>query len=303
MAQNPSKPDRFPPAMPLRAIAAVVSLTLLLVPFTSRAVTTERADELRNVANARSLGMGSAFRATGLGADALLGNPAAMALFPAYRIEGTGAVDPRNKEGYLGISLADSSSGRLAMGVDYHWLSLGRGGARTKSSYSTLGAALPLGQSLLIGLSGHYLRLNGQSRFANSVTMDAGLIFRLSEQLSLGVSGHNLIDTDNVELTRYFSGHVAYVGPSVVVAFDMRGDFETRDSSVFTYNTGAEYIVDQTIPLRVGYTYDGFQRVSRVTVGAGFLSPGGGGVDLAYQHDLGGLNGRMLALTLRLLVN
>ncbi|RKH58029.1 hypothetical protein [Corallococcus aberystwythensis] len=289
--------------MPLRAIAAAVSLLLSVVPLSARAATTERADELRNIASARSLGMGSAFRATGLGADAILGNPAAMALYPIYRIEGTGAYDPRNKEGYLGVSLADSSSGRLALGVDYHWLSLGRGGGRTSANLSTLGAALPLGQTLLIGLSGHYLRLNGQSRFANSITLDAGLLMRLSEQLSLGISGHNLIDTENVELTRYFSAHAAYVGPAVVVAFDMRGDFETRDSTVLTYSAGAEYILDQTIPLRVGYTYDGFQEVSRVTVGAGFLSPGGGGLDLAYQHDLGGLNGRMLALTLRLAVN
>ncbi|RKI08067.1 hypothetical protein D7Y15_26785 [Corallococcus sp. AB030] len=289
--------------MPLRAIAAALSLTLSVVPFLARAATTERADELRNIASARSLGMGGAYRATGMGADALLGNPAAMALYPAYRIEGTGAYDPRNKEGFLGISLADSSSGRLALGVDYHWLSLGRGGGRTSANLSTLGAALPLGQSLLIGLSGHYLRLNGQSRFANSITMDAGILVRLSEQLSLGVSGHNLIDTDNVELTRYFSAHAAYVGQAVVVAFDMRGDFETRDSTVLTYNTGAEYIFDQTIPLRAGYTYDGFQKISRVTVGAGFLSPGGGGLDLAYEHDLGGLNGRVLSLTLRLLVN
>ncbi|WP_375756847.1 hypothetical protein [Corallococcus exercitus] len=289
--------------MPLRAIVAALSLTLSVVPFAARAATSEPAEELRNVASARSLGMGNAFRATGLGADALLGNPAAMALFPAYRIEGTGAYDPRNKEGYLGLSLADSSSGRLALGVDYHWLSLGRGGARTSANLSTLGAALPLSQSLIIGLSGHYLRLNGQQRFANSITMDAGILVRMSEQLTLGVSGHNLIDTENVELTRYFSAHAGYVGQALVVAFDVRADFETRDSAVLTYNTGAEYILDQTIPLRLGYTYDGFQEVSRLTVGAGFMSPGGGGVDLAYQHDLGGLNGRMLALTLRLLVN
>ncbi|MBN8228878.1 hypothetical protein JYK02_15320 [Corallococcus macrosporus] len=289
--------------MPLRAIAAALCLTLSAVPLAALGATTERAEELRDVASARSLGMGNAFRATGLGADALLGNPAAMALFPAYRIEGTGAYDPRNKEGYLGISLADSSSGRLALGVDYHWLSLGRGGARTKSNLSTLGAALPLSQSLIIGLSGHYLRLNGQQRFANSITLDAGLLVRLSEQLTVGVSGHNLIDTDNVELTRYFTAHTAYVGPALVVAFDVRADFETRDSTVLTYNTGAEYTLDQTIPLRAGYTYDGFQRLSRLSVGTGYLSPGGGGVDLAYQHDLGGLNGRMLSLTLRILAN
>ena len=287
--------------MPLRAIAVALSLTLSLVPVIARGA--EPAEELRNIANARALGMGSAYRATGLGADSILGNPAAMALFPAYRIEGTGAYDPRNKEGFLGISLADSSSGRLALGVDYHWLSLGRGGARSTANLSTLGAALPLSQSLLIGLSGHYLRLNGQSRFANSITLDGGLLVRLGEQVTVGVSGHNLIDTENVELTRYFSAHVAYVGMAAVLAFDVRGDFETRDSAVFTYNGGAEYILNQVVPLRVGYTYDGFQKISRVTTGVGFLSPGGGGVDLGYQHDLGGENGRLLLLTLRLSVN
>lgn len=287
--------------MPLRAIAVALSLTLSLVPVVARGA--EPAEELRNIANARALGMGSAFRATGLGADALQGNPAAMALFPAYRIEGTGAYDPRNKEGFLGISLADSSSGRLALGVDYHWLSLGRGGARSTANLSTLGAALPLTQSLLIGLSGHYLRLNGQTRFANSITLDGGLLVRLGEQVTVGVSGHNLIDTENVELTRYYSAHLAYVGMAAVLAFDVRGDFETRDSAVFTYNAGAEYILNQTVPVRVGYTYDGFQEISRVTAGLGFLSPGGGGVDLGYQHDLGGENGRLLILTLRLMVN
>ncbi|NBD07838.1 hypothetical protein FOF48_01880 [Corallococcus sp. Z5C101001] len=302
MAQNPSKPDRFPGAMPLRAILAALSLTLSVLPVVARAAG-EPADELRNIANARSLGMGSAFRATGLGADALLGNPAAMALFPAYRIEGTGAYDPRNKQGFLGVTLADSSSGRLALGVDYHWLSLGRGGTRTTANLSTLGAALPLGQSLLIGMSGHYLRLNGQSRFANSITLDAGVLMRLTEQLTLGVAGYNLIDTDNVELTRYFSAHAGYVGQATVVALDVRGDFESRDSAVLTYNAGVEYILNEVVPVRVGYTYDGFQKVSRVTAGLGFLSPGGGGVDLAYQHDLGGLNGRLLALTLRVSVN
>ncbi|RKH46234.1 hypothetical protein [Corallococcus llansteffanensis] len=287
--------------MPLRAIAVALSLTLSVVPIVARGA--EPAEELRNIANARALGMGSAFRATGLGADALQGNPAAMALFPAYRIEGTGAYDPRLKQGFLGISLADSSSGRLAMGVDYHWLSLGRGGGRTSANLSTLGGALPLTQSLLIGLSGHYLRLNGQSRFANSITLDGGILVRLGEQVTVGVSGHNLIDTDNVELTRYYSAHLGYVGQAVVFAFDVRGDFETRPSSVFTYNAGAEYILNQVIPVRVGYTYDGFQGISRVTTGLGFLSGGGGGVDLAYQHDLGGENGRLLALTLRLAVN
>jgi hypothetical protein len=105
-----------------------------------------------------------------------------------------------------------------------------------------------------------------------------------------------------VELTRYYSAHMGYLAGEVTAAFDVRGDFETRDKAVLTYNGGLEYIAGQVIPLRAGYTYDGFNKSSKLGLGLGFLSPGGGGIDLAYQHEFGGEKGRLLELTLRLSV-
>jgi hypothetical protein len=52
--------------------------------------------------------------------------------------------------------------------------------------------------------------------------------------------------------------------------------------------------------VRAGYTYDGFRKVSQLSTGLGFISEGGGGLDIAYRHDLGAGTGRLLALTIRL---
>ncbi|MCP3138884.1 hypothetical protein [Pyxidicoccus xibeiensis] len=283
--------------MPLRPIVLLLALSV------STSALAQRAEELRDVMSARAYGMGGAYRALGLGTEAVLGNPAAMALFPAYRVEATGAWDVGLKEGLLGISVVDAATSRLAMGVDYHWVSLGRGGARSSAHFSSLGVGLPLNQVILLGATARYLRLSGQSRYVNSVTVDTGLLLRLSPAFIAGVSAHNLIDTDNEELTRYFTGHVGVLSGLLTVAGDVRADLITDDKTTLTYSGGLEYLLGQVLPLRAGYTYDGFAKVSQLSTGLGFVTQAGGGVDLAYRHDLGGRKGRLLALTLRLQMN
>jgi hypothetical protein len=282
--------------MPLRPTA------LLFVLCVSTTALAQPAEDLRDVMSARAYGMGGAYRALGLGGEAVLGNPAAMALFPAYRIEGSGAWDVGQKEGLLGITVIDAATSRLAMGIDYHWVSVGRGGARSSAHLSSLGVGLPLSQALLIGASARYLRLSGQSRFVSSVTADAGLLLRLSPSFVAGVSAHNLFDTDNEELSRYYSAHVGVLLGALTVAGDVRGDFTTNNENTFTYNGGLEYIVGKVLPVRAGYSYDGFLRTSQLSTGIGFMTERGGGLDIGYRHDLGGPKGRMLALTLRMQV-
>lgn len=280
--------------MPLRSTVLLIALCV------STAALAQPSEDLRDVMSARAYGMGGAYRALGLGTESVLGNPAAMALFPSYRVEGTGAWDANSKEGLLGISVLDASTSRLAMGVDYHWVSLGRGGARSSAHLSSLGVGLPLNQSVMVGAVARYLRLSGEARYVNSVTADAGLLLRLSPSFMAGVSAHNLIDTGNSELTRYFSGHVGFLTQQLTVAGDVRADFVTNEKSTFTYNAGVEYLFGQLLPVRAGYSYDGFQKVSQLSTGLGFVTEGGGGLDIAYRHDLGSGTGRLLALTIRL---
>ncbi|QSQ19763.1 hypothetical protein JY651_31325 [Pyxidicoccus parkwayensis] len=280
--------------MPLRPSVLLIALCV------STSALAQPVEDLRDVMSARAYAMGGAYRALGLGAEAVLGNPAAMALFPAYRVEGTGAWDANQKEGLLGISVMDASMGRLAMGLDYHWVSLGRGGARSSAHLSSLAAGLPLSQAVMLGAAVRYLRLSGESRYANSVTGDFGLLLRPAPNFMAGVSAHNLINTDNVELTRYYSAHLGFLTQQFSVAADVRADFDSGEKDTFTYAAGLEYLVGQILPVRAGYTYDGFRKVSQLSTGLGFISEGGGGLDIAYRHDLGAGNGRLLALTIRL---
>jgi opacity protein-like surface antigen len=105
-----------------------------------------------------------------------------------------------------------------------------------------------------------------------------------------------------VELTRYYSLHAGYLTGLLTLAADVRADFESQSRRVLTYSAGAEYILGQALPVRLGYSYDGFQKASQLGVGVGLMTEGGGGIDLGYRHDLGGQKGRLLALTIKMQV-
>jgi opacity protein-like surface antigen len=245
--------------------------------------------------------MGGAYRALGLGTEAVLGNPAAIAMWRMYRMEAHGAWDTAGKDAFAGVSLMDAKTSELAAGLDYHILSLRSGEGRATAHFSTLAFALPITQGVFIGTSIHYLRLTGPRR-ANSSTVDAGLLLRFSDSFTAGFSAHNLIDTQNPELTRYYSAHVGYLTGLLTVAADVRADFESQDKRILTYSAGVEYILGQVLPVRLGYTYDGFSKASQLGMGLGFMTESGGGIDLGYRHDLGGDKGRLLALTIKLQV-
>ncbi len=286
---------RMPHSMPRRL------LLLLALTLSSLVHAQAQVDDLREVQTARATAMGGAYRALGLGTEAVLGNPAAMALWKTYRMELTGGWDLHNKDVEGGLSIMDAKTGDLAAGLDYHLLSLRSGDSRATAHYSTLAFAFPLTPGVLIGTSIHYLRLGG-ARPANATTVDAGVLLRLSDGLTAGFSAHNLIDTQNEALTRYYSVHAGYLAGLLTVAADVRADFETGDKALYTYSAGAEYILSQTLPVRFGYTYDGLRKASRLGMGLGFLTGEGGGFDLGYRHDLGGEKTRMLVLTVKLQV-
>jgi opacity protein-like surface antigen len=259
-----------------------------------------RAEDLREILSARAYGMGGAWRALGVGAESGTGNPAALAAFRTYRVELTGAWDWVGKDAFGMVALADSSTSALAAGVSYQLVSLGKGVERATGHLNTVGLAIPFGDSLMVGVSSRYLLLRG-ARQANAITGDAGILFRPAPVIALGVSAHNLIGTGNAELTRYYSAHAGVFAGLLTLAADVRADFETNSRTTLTYSGGLEYLLGQSFPLRAGYTWDGFTRSSQLSAGIGVMTPGGG-IDIAYRHDLGGENGRLVALTLKVQV-
>src|SRR5687767_14802752 len=114
------------------------------------------AEDLRDLLSARSHGMGGAWRALGMRAEAGTGNPAA---FRSYRIELTGAWDWVGQDAFGMVAVADSVTSLLAAGVSYQLVTLGKGPERSTAHINTVASALPIANSLLIGVSTRYLLL------------------------------------------------------------------------------------------------------------------------------------------------
>ena len=129
---------------------------------------------------------------------------------------------------------------------------------------------------------------------AGTVSLDA---LRLASADNL--SGKLLIDVANPDLTRYYAFSLAYSGGQFNLAADLRGDFGVPGKSLaLAFNAGGEYIFSNAFPVRLGYSLDKITNRQDLSAGAGFIVDNMG-VDVAYRHELGGIHGHMVALTLR----
>jgi hypothetical protein len=255
------------------------------------------AISLSELESARSLGMGGAFRATGLGADSVLGNPAAMTMLKAYQLELQGDYDFPSKQGFGGLALRDSQTSEVAAGVVYDFVGLGNGPTRSFANLGTVGLALPLAEFLSIGAAGKYLFQWG-AHHANAGTFDAGALVKPGGGLAIGISAHNLIDTRHSELGRYFAGSIAFLAPSFSIAADVRSTLKKADSAP-VLNVGGEYFIGQVVYIRAGYEHDFLLVHNYLSGGAGVFFQGGG-FDVTYRHEFAGDNSRLLAATIRL---
>src|SRR5262249_4426822 len=164
---------------------------------------------LRDLMQARNYAMGGAYRALGLGAEAVDGNPAAMALHKFYEIDAEGVWDVGTKFGYGNATILESQTSQAAAGVSYRFLSLGRGDENRHTHYATLAVGFPLADSLTVGVSGHYVQTSGAFH-RNGITVDAGLVFRFSDAFRVSLSGHNLVDIKNPDVVRYYAAGIGY---------------------------------------------------------------------------------------------
>ena len=252
--------------------------------------------DLRDLESSRNMGMGGAYEALGYGAETIGGNPAGLSLYKRYQIEATGSWDVPQGYGFASLAVADSTN-PLAVGISYHFATFG-GEQRRFAHLTTVSLAYTFGDLIHIGFTTRHHVLIGASNI-NAITINAGVIAKPVSWLTLGFSGHNLISVFNRDITRYF---VASVGVLILgqltPAFDLRMDFNQKDPRL-AYHAGIEWLIAQSFPVRIGYQYDGIMNHQYLAAGVGWFSEGSG-IDFAYRHELGGTEGRLLSLTLKL---
>jgi hypothetical protein len=280
----------------MRRATLTCFLLALAAAAPSRAQTELPDHPFRNLVNARSMGMGGAFRSFGLGLETVTGNPAAMSLYQHYDLELSGAWDFTQQTAWASAGVMDSTN-KLAAGVAYHLVSFGDFGNRTLSHLNTIALSAPLVENtLFIGGSVHYLFSSGALQ-ANAVTGDVGLMVRLFESFTVGLSANNVIDTRHPDLATYFTASAAFSNGIFSAAVDSRGQFQEGAGPLLGFNAGAEVVFAEGFPLRGGWSLDESGHTF-LSGGAGWMFEGGG-VDVAYRQELNGI-GRALAVTIKI---
>lgn len=256
--------------------------------------------DLRDLMSSRNMAMGGAYEALGYGAEAIGGNPAALSLYKRYQIEATGSWDVPQGYGFGSLGVADSTN-PLAAGVSYHFAAFG-GEKRSYAHLATLAMAYALGELIHLGFATRSYNLVGDSNL-NAVSINAGIIAKPVSFMTLGFSGHNLISVYNPNVTRYFVASIGFqIAGQLTPAFDLRMEFPAVGGQVvprLAYHGGLEWLIAQALPIRIGYQYDGIANHQYISAGVGWFSEGSG-IDFAYRHELGGTEGRLISLTLKL---
>lgn len=252
-----------------------------------------------DVLSARSLAL-AAVRGAAIGNDAVWLNPAAMAARRRYSGEVYYAADrdgAAGSAGFYGVSVVDSETGPIAGGVA--WTRIDFPGA--VGNKWDLAAAGTVTKGLYLGVAGELLTLAGAER-VRAGNVHAGLFWEPVEYLALGVAGTNLVPTGHEALapTGVAAGLSVGSDRSYYAAADWRGQWDPLGKMRSTWAAGAELLVGDAFPVRVGWTRDEWRDGQWWSAGVGFVSAAGVAVDVSYRQAIGGGRNRVLAAGVKL---
>jgi len=277
----------------LRRFSILCALAVLFAPAAASAQT--------EVTGIRAMGMGEAFTALPAGSGALTLNPAGISALHMYNIETSYAHDTSTGVNALHVSVTDGKSNmRLGGGIGYSFRTSSRNAELSNFTGHDLYGALSfpvVPEWLIVGATVHYLDYSlGGDDYAKGVTMDAGLLLSMGDFVSFGHSTRNILSIDghNRNLESRFGLNVhAY---QFSVGFDTVLDFGSEETAV-GWAAGAEVLLMQMVPLRLGYQRNGALDQQHISAGAGYRSEVIGG-DLLFRQELGESDRRMLGFAL-----
>ena len=145
---------------------------------------------------ARALSLGESYRAIATGNDALYFNPAGLTLLKRYSVEGQYLLSLADERHVGDISVVDSKTNALAVGLAYTFLGAELTKRQTIGHTATLGMAYPIFDKLLsVGVGLKYKSVTDAiaGNYLNAVTADVGAISQIPGGISLAAVGYNLV--------------------------------------------------------------------------------------------------------------
>lgn len=270
--------------------------TLAVVAMTSCASTVWAYD----IQNARPLALGGASRAFCPSNASLYLNPAGIAVARLYHVETLYGYMPTAHSHVAGGSVVDSVTAPVAMGLSFNYVAWDPDGVDRSEYDVRLTAAYYIARFLAIGLSLKYVYANQEGRGPlgatnlfvsngdeqlNTVTVDVGTTLTIGRIFSAAVVGYNLTNTESAHAPLSLGIGLALTIRSFVVATDVLLDFTSAEDLMLRAMGGAEYLIADNWPIRLGYRWDQLLGTHAVTGGFGYVSSSFG-VELSVRQDV-----------------
>ncbi len=235
-------------------------------------------------AGARAIAMAYATRSIATSNDAIFLNPAGMAMLQRYNIDINYMHRFEKNVAFPAVSLVDSQSSSLAMGLGYSWE---RAIDKSFSNHHAyLAAAYQIFRMLSLGITLKYMYGGGELLDFHHFTGDVGLMFNPIAGLRIGLIGYNLIDVGDGDeyLPIMLGAGIGYQGESFAAGFDFVANFYDKEDAKLRFSVGGEYTFAHMIPLRVGYMWDEDDDIHRWSIGTGVLFSFGA-LDIGFRQN------------------
>lgn len=241
------------------------------------------------IENPRTLALGGAQRALSYSLGGLFINPANMASTAVYHLGGLAEIWPEANRVSYGGGAVDSivNSKGLAGGIGGSVSRQDRDGIDREYNDLRFALALPFQDKFFVGLGGRFLWLSqdgpgplgrslassglNKERIVTGFTFDGGVTIKPAEGFSLAVVGNNLSDPGTGFQPLSAGGGLGYSVTEFGVEGDVVFDFTTWQRTTVRAMGGAEVLVAESVPVRVGYRYDQGAESHAVSGGIGYV--------------------------------
>lgn len=272
----------------------IVSLVVALM--IAGAPRTGRADPFYQLVGTKSLAMGGAHRGLGTNNDALILNPAGMAIARRYSSQVQYGYNTGDHISRLLVSAVDSSTSPVAAGLAYTREWGNPSGVDIGMNRIYLGLAYALVPGIAFGITGQNARgsyLDHEVRHKeNNFNGTAGAMLSLGQRIGLGVVYENFVHLkdDAMMPSTLGLGASANIFLATLVA-DYVIDMRPHQKRAKTFGVGAEVLMMQHLAFRGGYRM-GHETSARtgplykyVTGGVGLVS-NQAGVELSAERSI-----------------
>lgn len=249
----------------------------------------------QTVLSPRALGMGNAVRADPHSNSALILNPAGMSRDYVYSAQIGYNRSNAGDTNVAQLNVVDSrTQPSLAMGVAYGYqfadksAEVNDGGHDVRVGFSTAPS-----DRISLGVGLHYISQNRKDPIEDfsGFTLDAGLLMQLTDRINIGLVGHNIAPTDDPAFPTEVGGGIAITDRRFTISVDTVVNVTPEDdeSPKPRIMAGLEFLLQDTVPLRLGYERDEVQSADYLTGGLGFIMSdrsGGGQFNVGYRQNL-----------------